>query len=86
VGLNAKAPAAPVHHEGLQPEDKIWTMNVSTTVDNCNWWNNYGDIAVGAPSAPSEKLTFESACMSSFWGGTDIVDSWDTKNDQCVQG
>jgi hypothetical protein len=57
---------------GALPGDQIWSMNVSTTVDNCNWWNNYGDIVVGSPNAVLEKLTFESVCTSSFWGGTDI--------------
>jgi len=64
---------ASAHREGSLPEDKTWTLNVSTTVDNCNWWNNYGDIVVhGAPNTTSEKLTFESVCATSFWGGTDI--------------
>ncbi len=66
------SPPSLTHREGSLPEDKTWTMNVSTTVDNCNWWNNFGDIIVGAPNATSEKLTFESVCATSLWGGTDI--------------
>jgi hypothetical protein len=57
---------------GAHPGDTIWTMNVSTTVDNCNWWNNYGDIAVGSSNGISGNLTFESVCKTSLWGGLDI--------------
>ena len=72
VKLNAASPATSAHVEGASPEDAIWAKNVSTLVDNCNWWNNYGDIVVGSPNAAVEKLTFESVCATSFWGGLDI--------------
>jgi hypothetical protein len=71
VKLNTPSPAMPAHPEGARPEDAMWTKNVSTTVDNCNWWNNFGDISIGAPGS-SEKLTFESVCETSLWGGLDI--------------
>ncbi len=67
---DSTSPPTSGHQEGARPEDSIWTKNVSTMVDNCNWWNNFGDIAVGSPA--SEKLTFESVCETSLWGGLDI--------------
>ncbi len=71
VKLSTPSPQTIAHEEGSRPEDAIWTKNVSTMVDNCNWWNNFGDIAVGSPHS-SEKLTFESLCETSLWGGLDI--------------
>ena len=70
MGIATSPPA--VVPPGAHPGDAIWTMNVSTTVDNCNWWNNYGDIAVGSPNGIGGNLTFESVCQTSFWGGLDI--------------
>jgi hypothetical protein len=69
---SAAIPRTPAHHEGAQAEDALWTKNVSTTVDNCNWWNNYGEVAVGSPGGAAANLTFESVCATSLWGGLDI--------------